>query len=51
MTAKEMIKKLADLGVIEALPHLDENKIYVESENGWATIEFDENGNVKSVVK
>ena len=51
MTVKEMIMKLAELGVIDASQYLDENKIYVESENGWATIEFDENENVKSVVK
>ena len=51
MTVKEMIMKLAELEVIDASQYLDENKIYVESENGWATIEFDENENVKSVVK
>ena len=51
MTAKEMIMKLAELGVIEALPYIDENKIYVESDYGYAVIEFNENDNAKKVVK
>ena len=51
MTARELIMKLAELQVIDASQYLDENKIYVESENGWATIEFDENDNAKEVIK
>lgn len=51
MNAKELIMKLAELQVIDASQYLDENKIYIESENGWATIEFDEDGNVKEIIK
>ena len=51
MNAKELIMKLAELQVIDASQYLDENKIYIESENGWATIEFNEDGNVKEIIK
>ena len=51
MTARELIMKLAELQVIDASQYLDENKIYIESESGYATIEFDEDDNAKKVIK
>ena len=53
MNAKEMLKQLAELGAI----YLDEEKdgrYYVEdseSDNGYAYISFDENGNCIKVEK
>jgi len=48
MNAKEMLEKLADLGVISYLELLRDGRYYVEdseSYNGCAFISFDKNGN------
>ena len=48
MTMKEKLMGLVEMNMVEMIPYLNKNKIYMESVNEWAIVEFDKDGNAIS---